>query len=188
MLAAWAFPLYKMRMTTPDLRYPIGEFKLPAVITEATRSDAIEAIAALPERMRTAVDGLSEAQLDTPYRPGGWTVRQVVHHVPDSHLNAYIRLKLAITENNPTIKPYDQEAFAQLPDQRLPIAVSLSMLDALHARWTTVLRALTPNQFARPFVHPEIGQITVDYLVHHYAWHSRHHVAHITRLRGREGW
>ena len=188
MLAAWQFPLYKMPMATPDLRYPIGEFTLPAAITPATRSDAIAEIAALPERMRAAVSGLSDAQLDTPYRPGGWTVRQVVHHVPDSHLNAYIRLKLALTENNPTIKPYDQEAFAQLPDQRLPIDVSLSMLDALHARWTTVLRALTPDQFARPLVHPEIGQITVDYLVHQYAWHSRHHVAHITRLRERERW
>ena len=175
-------------MTTVDLRYPIGEFKLPAVTTQATRSDAIEGIAALPEQMRAAVYGLSESQLDTPCRPGGWTVRQVVHHVPDSHLNAYIRLKLAITENNPTIKPYDQEAFAELPDQRLPIAVSLTMLDALHARWTAVLRALAPDQFARPLVHPEIGQITVDYLVHHYAWHSRHHLAHITRLREREGW
>jgi hypothetical protein len=188
MLAAAMFPLYKMRMSTADLRYPIGEFTLPASMTPASRSDAIEAIAALPERMRAAVNGLSESQLDTPYRPGGWTVRQVVHHVPDSHLNAYIRLKLAITENNPTIKPYDQEAFAQLPDQRLPIDVSLSMLDSLHARWTTVLRALAPDQFARPLVHPEIGQITVDYLVHHYAWHSRHHVAHITRLRERERW
>src|SRR4029450_1274084 len=110
MLAARAFPLYKMRMTTADLRYPIGEFKLPAVMTAATRSNAIEAIAALPEQMRAAVNGLSESQLDTSYRPGGWTVRQVVHHVPDSHVNAYVRLKLAITEDNPTIKPYDQEA------------------------------------------------------------------------------
>ena len=175
-------------MATSDLRYPIGEFQLPASITPATRSDAIEAIAALPAAMRAAVRGLSEAQLDTPYRPGGWTVRQVVHHVPDSHVNAYIRLKLAITENNPTIKPYDQDAFAQLVDQRLPVAVSLSMLEALHARWVTVLRSLTPDQFTRPFVHPEIGQITVDYLVHTYGWHSRHHVAHITRLRDRERW
>jgi DinB family protein len=175
-------------MTTDDLRYPIGEFELPASITPATRSEAIEAIAALPDAMRSAVNGLSDSQLDTPYRPGGWTVRQVVHHVPDSHVNAYIRLKLAITENNPTIKPYDQEAFAQLADQRLPVAVSLSMLEALHARWTTVLWSLTPEQFTRPLVHPEIGQITVDYLVHHYSWHSRHHLAHITRLREREGW
>jgi hypothetical protein len=175
-------------MATVDLRYPIGEFMLPASITPATRSDAIAVIATLPDAMRAAVAGLSESQLDTPYRPHGWTVRQVVHHVPDSHVNAYIRVKLALTENNPTIKPYDQEAFAQLPDQRLPVDVSLSMLDALHMRWTAVLRSLTPDQFARPLVHPEIGPITVDYLVHHYNWHSRHHVAHITRLREREGW
>jgi hypothetical protein len=175
-------------MTTADLRYPIGEFKMPAPITQATRSDAIDAIAALPAAMRAAVRGLSEPQLDTPYRPGGWTVRQVVHHVPDSHVNAYIRLKLALTENNPTIKPYDQNAFAELPDQRLPVDVSLSMMDALHTRWTTVLRSLAPDQFTRSLVHPEIGPITVDYLVHHYSWHSRHHVAHVTALREREGW
>ena len=175
-------------MTTVDLRYPIGEFRMPAPITQATRSDAIVVIAALPAAMRAAVRGLSESQLDTPYRPGGWTVRQVVPHVPDSHLNAYIRLKLALTENNPTIKPYDQNAFAELPDQRLPIDVSLSMLDALHTRWTTVLRSLAPDQFVRSLVHPEIGSITVDYLVHHYSWHSRHHVAHITALRERERW
>ena len=144
-------------MTTVDLRYPIGEFRMPAPITQATRSDAIVVIAALPAAMRAAVRGLSESQLDTPYRPGGWTVRQVVHHVPDSHLNAYIRLKLALTENNPTIKPYDQNAFAELPDQRLPIDVSLSMLDGLHTRWTTVLRSLAPDQLARSLVHPEIG-------------------------------
>jgi hypothetical protein len=180
--------MYKRQMTTPDLRYPLGEFIMPASITPPTRVEAIEAIAALPGKMRAAVSGLSELQLDTPYRPGGWTVRQVVHHVPDSHINAYTRLKLAITENNPTIKPYDQDAFAQLPDQRMPIDVSLSLLDALHARWTTVLRALTPDQFARPMFHPEIGPITVDYLVQLYSWHSRHHVAHIMRLREREGW
>lgn len=180
--------MYKRHMTTQDLRYPIGEFRPPASITLAMRVDAIETIAALPEKMRSAVRGLSEPQLDTPYRPSGWTVRQVVHHVPDSHLNAYVRLKLAITENNPTVKPYDQDSWSQLPDQRMPIDVSLSLLDALHARWTTVLRALTPDQFARPMFHPEIGPITVDYLVQLYSWHSRHHVAHITRLREREGW
>jgi DinB superfamily len=175
-------------MTNADLRFPIGEFMPPSTITPDTRGDAIDAIAALPQHMRRAVRGLSEPQLDTPYRPGGWTVRQVVHHVPDSHLNAYIRVKLAITEHNPTIKPYDQDAFAQLPDQRLPIDVSLSLLDALHARWTALLRALTPDQFTRPLVHPEIGPITVDDVVQQYSWHSRHHVAHITRLREREGW
>src|SRR5262244_3630676 len=156
-----------------DPRYPIGEFSFNDRLSEQETANHLDHIEQTPARLRAAVLGLSEKQLDTPYRDGGWTVRQVVHHVPDSHLNAYVRLKLAITENNPTIKPYDQEAFAQLPDQRLPVAVSLSLLDALHARWTAVLRALTPDQFARPLVHPEIGQITVDYLVHQYAWHSR---------------
>jgi hypothetical protein len=175
-------------MTTPDLRYPIGEFNPPAAIRPEIRADAIGAIAALPARMRDAVRGLSESQLDTPYRPGGWTVRQVVHHVPDSHLNAYVRVKLALTEDNPTIKPYDQDAFATLPDQRLPVEISLSLLDALHARWMAVWKAMTPEQFTRPLYHPEIGAITVDYLLQLYGWHSRHHVAHITRLREREGW
>ena len=175
-------------MTTTDLRYPIGDFTPPAAITPAMRTDAIAAIAQAPSKMRDAVRGLSESQLDTPYRPGGWTVRQVVHHVPDSHLNAYVRVKLALTEDNPTIKPYDQDAFAQLPDQKLPIDVSLTLLETLHVRWIAVLNTLTPGQFARPLVHPAIGSISVDYLVQLYGWHSRHHVAHITRLREREGW
>jgi hypothetical protein len=178
--------MYNRRMT--DLRFPIGEFVMPSSVTPQLRTAAISAIADMPARMREAVRGLSEAQLDTPYRPGGWTVRQVVHHVPDSHLNAYVRVKLALTEDNPTIKPYDQDAFAGLPDQKLPIAVSLSLVDSLHARWVVVLKALTPQQFARPLYHPEIGAITIDYLVQTYGWHSRHHVAHITRLREREGW
>jgi hypothetical protein len=178
--------MYNLRMT--DLRFPIGEFVMPSSVTPQLRTAAIGAIADMPARMREAVRGLSEAQLDTPYRPGGWTVRQVVHHVPDSHLNAYVRVKLALTEDNPTIKPYDQDAFAGLPDQKLPIDVSLSLVDSLHARWVAVLKALTPQQFARPLYHPEIGAITIDYLVQTYGWHSRHHVAHITRLREREGW
>ena len=171
-----------------DLRFPIGEFVMPGSVTPQLRTAAITAIADMPARMREAVRGLSDAQLDTPYRPGGWTVRQVVHHVPDSHLNAYVRVKLALTEDNPTIKPYDQDAFAGLADQKMPIDVSLSLLDSLHARWVVVLKALTPQLFARPLYHPEIGAITIDYLVQTYGWHSRHHVAHITRLREREGW
>jgi hypothetical protein len=178
--------MYNRRMT--DQRFPIGEFVMPASVTPQLRTAAITAIVEMPARMREAVRGLSESQLDTPYRPGGWTVRQVVHHVPDSHLNAYVRVKLALTEDNPTIKPYDQDAFAGLPDQKLPIDVSLSLVDSLHARWVVVLKALTPQQFARPLYHPEIGAITIDYLVQTYGWHSRHHVAHITRLREREGW
>jgi hypothetical protein len=150
---------------TPDLRYPIGEFTPAAMITSDLRSDAMGAIAALPERMRGAVRGLSESQLDTPYRPRGWTVRQVVHHVPDSHLNAYTRVKLALTEDNPTIKPYDEKAFAQLADQRLPIETSLSLLDALHVRWMAIWTSMTPAQFTRPLYHPEIGPITIDYLL-----------------------
>jgi hypothetical protein len=175
-------------MTTTDLRYPIGEFTMPASVTSAMRTTAIAAIADLPVKMRAAVRGLTNKQLDAPYRPGGWTVRQVVHHVPDSHMNALIRLKLALTEENPTVKPYDEKAFAELADQQLPIDVSLAILDGLHARWTALLRTLAPEQFARPLYHPEIGAITVDYLVQTYGWHSRHHVAHITRLRAREGW
>lgn len=175
-------------MTTPDLRYPIGEFRPPAVYTPELRVAAISAIEQMPARIRDAVRGLSETQLDTPYRPGGWTVRQVVHHVPDSHMNAFVRLKLALTEDNPTVKPYDEKAFASLADQRLPVDVSLALIDALHARWVTVLKSLSPKQFERPLVHPEIGDITIDYQVQSYGWHARHHVAHIMRLREREGW
>lgn len=152
------------------------------------REAAIGDIAALPARLRDAVHGLTESQLDTSYRPGGWTVRQVVHHLGDSHINAFIRLKLALTEDNPTVKPYDEKLFAALPDQRLPIAVSLTLLDGLHTRWAAVLNTLTADHFSRPLYHPEIGAITIEYLVQTYGWHSRHHVAHITRLREREGW
>ena len=171
-----------------DLRYPVGQFVMPPSVTPSMRVEAIRNIAELPARMRDAVRGLSDAQLDTPYRPGGWTVRQVVHHVPDSHMNAFTRLKLALTEDNPTIKPYDEKLFAQLPDARLPIEPSLSLVDGLHARWAALFETLTPQQFARPWFHPEIGAITVDYLLQTYGWHSRHHVAHITSLRAREGW
>jgi hypothetical protein len=175
-------------MTMQDLKFPVGRFTMPPAITPEMRGGAIDAIAALPAQMRTAVRGLSESQLDAPYRPGGWTVRQVVHHVPDSHLNAFVRLKLTLTEDNPTIKPYDQDAFATLADMRLPAEISLLLLDALHARWVAVWTSMTPDQFARRLYHPEIGPITADYLLFTYEWHSRHHLAHITRLREREGW
>ena len=172
-----------------DLRYPVGEFNPPAIITPEMRRPAIDAIAALPAKMRDAVQGLSDSQLDTPYRPGGWTVRQVVHHVADSHMNAYIRMKLALTEDNPAIKPYDEDAWAPLADSALPIEISLKLLDALHARWTALYRSLASGQFARSFLHPELdGPQTLDRQLQMYAWHSRHHVAHITRLREREGW
>lgn len=149
----------------------------------------IDVIAAAPLRMREAVRGLSPVQLDTPYREGGWTVRQVVHHVPDSHINAYVRLKLALTEDAPTIKPYDEGAWAQLPDSRVTaVEVSLALLDSLHARWTDLLRAMSDSDFQRQLLHPDHGLMTLDWLVAMYAWHSRHHVAHITSLRERMNW
>jgi hypothetical protein len=174
--------------TTVDLSYPVGRFDRDARRTPDTRRAAIETIATLPATIRNAVERLTEAQLDTPYRPGGWTVRQLVHHVADSHMNGFIRTKLALTETNPTIKPYDQDAWSTLADMKLPIAISLAILDNVHERWAVVLRAMTDQDFARPFTHPEMGTLTLDAHVHLYAWHSRHHVAHITGLRGREGW
>lgn len=173
---------------TVDLSYPVGRFDRTATWTAETRRAALDAIATLPAAIRAAVAGLSDAQLDTPYRPGGWTVRQLVHHVADSHMNGLIRLKLALTEDSPTIKPYDQDAWAKLADARLPIAPSLAILDAVHERWTTVARALAERDFARVFVHPELGPLTVETHLHLYGWHSRHHVAHVTGLRERQGW
>jgi hypothetical protein len=149
------------------------------------RSSAMQIVDELPQRIADATNGLSDAQLDTAYRPGGWTVRQLVHHVADSHMNAYLRLKLALTETNPTIKPYDQDRSAALPDSHLPVQTSLKLLDGLHERWTTVYRSLAPQQFARTFVHPEIGVVSIDEQLQMYAWHSRHHVAHITAMRQR---
>ena len=172
-----------------DLRYPTGRFTPDTHPNPETRNRHVEAISSLPNKMQRAVAGLSAAQLDTPYREVGWTVRQVVHHVPDSHLNAYIRFKLAITEQNPTIKPYDEAAWAQLKDSALtPIEVSLALLESLHARWTVLLRSLKPEDFQRKWVHPESGPHDVDWLLGLYAWHGNHHVAHITGLRKRMGW
>ncbi|OFW14705.1 MAG: metal-dependent hydrolase [Acidobacteria bacterium RIFCSPLOWO2_12_FULL_67_14] len=171
-----------------DLRFPVGRFDVAAPATPDMRPAAMAAIAELPARMRAAVSDLTDPQLDTPYRPGGWTVRQLVHHVADSHANGYIRLKLALTEDEPTIKPYRQDAWASLPDSRLRVSISLGMLDAVHARWSSLWQALEPAQFARRFRHPELGLLTLDTHLQLYAWHSRHHVAHITALRKREGW
>ncbi len=174
-----------------DLRYPIGRFERPASVSAADRAQFIAAIAAAPAALRAAIRGLDDAQLDTPYRPGGWTVRQVAHHVPDSHLNAYVRFRLALTEPNPTIKPYDEAKWAELPDARGPlVAESLALLDGLHARWTALLRAMTPGEFARTLVHPERpgAPMTLDAVLALYAWHGRHHVAHVTALRERMGW
>lgn len=172
-----------------DPRYPVGKFERPQTLTPDDRAGMIAHIAETPARLRQAVAGLTESQLDTPYREGGWTVRQVVHHVPDSHLNSYIRFKLAMTEEQPTIKPYDEAAWAALPDSRdTPIETSLTLLESLHDRWTRLLRAFTADDFRRTLNHPENGVMTLDALLALYAWHGRHHVAHITTLRGRMGW
>ena len=172
-----------------DLRYPIGKFSFEDEVTLEKRRQGIEEIAAAPAQLRAAVAGLSPEQLDTPYRPGGWTVRQVVHHVPDSHLNSYIRSKLALTEEEPTIKPYDEKRWAELEDTRTtPVEVSLMLLESLHRRWVLLLESLTAADFARKFRHPELGVVTLERNVALYAWHGRHHVAHITSLRQRMGW
>ena len=172
-----------------DLRYPIGRFERPAAITAEARAAFIAAIASAPAELREAVRGLDDARLDTPYRPDGWTVRQLVHHVPDSHLNAYIRTKLALTEDEPTIKPYDEAAWAALDDSRAtPIDVSLTLFEKLHVRWVNLLRSTPESAFAKTWRHPEYGVRTLDWLVGLYAWHGRHHTAHITSLRERNGW
>ena len=176
-------------MTDMSLQYPIGRFTVPEDITVAMRNHAIDEIASLPSAMGVAVHGLTDAQLETPYRDGGWTVREVVHHVADSHMHAYIRVKFALTEESPTIRPYDEAAWATLPDvAAVPMTVSLSLIDGIHARWVACLRGLHDDQFARPFVHPELGPQRLDLSLVRYAWHGRHHVAHITALRTRMGW
>jgi hypothetical protein len=171
-----------------DLQYPIGKYLPPATFTETARRAAIAGLAVAPAALRAAVDGLDDAQLDTPYRPGGWTVRQVVHHVADSHVNAYVRVKLGLTEAEPTIKPYAEERWAALPDSTEPIAVSLELLDALHRRWVSLLERIGPEDFARTVRHPELGVLRVDQLIGSYDWHGRHHTAHVVGLRRRMGW
>jgi uncharacterized damage-inducible protein DinB len=172
-----------------DPRYPTGKFRVDPNPTPDKRAGWIRQIADAPAALRAAVAGLDARQLDSPYRPGGWTVRQVLHHVPDSHLNAYVRFKLALTENNPTIKTYDEAAWANVADTaRTPPDVSLSLLDALHARWIILMESMQVSDFARPLTHPEHGPVTLDWMLQLYAWHGRHHAAHITSLRQREGW
>jgi len=172
-----------------DPRYPIGPFKFEGEPSEQQIKQFISDIEQTPARLRAALAGLTAKQLETPYRPGGWTVRQVAHHVPESHMNAYVRMKLALTEENPTIKPYDEARWAETPEVvRTPIEVSLTMLDALHERWVTLLKALSPADLARTFNHPESGSWTLGKYVALYAWHGRHHVAHVTTLRERMGW
>jgi uncharacterized damage-inducible protein DinB len=172
-----------------DPRYPIGKYEMPAQITPELRAGAILEIASTPEKVRAALKGLNDAQLDTPYRDGGWTVRQVAHHLPDSHMNAYIRWRLALTENEPTIKPYEESAWAKLEDAaHAPVEVSLRLLEPLHERWVRLLHSVKPEQFARTFRHPDHGVRTLDWMLFLYAWHGQHHTAHITELRKQKGW
>ena len=166
-----------------DPRYPIGQFVFPETFSPADRARSIERIAAVPAKLRATVRGLDDGQLDTPYRDGGWTVRQVVHHVPDSHLNAYIRFKLALTEDEPTIKPYDEARWAELADSRAPISVSLDLLDAVHHRWILLLRSFGTAEFARAYKHPDMGVVPLDAAIALYAWHGAHHTAHLKLVR-----
>lgn len=171
--------------TTDALRYPVGRFD-PAA--EGSRADQLATLRRLPAELGEAASGLSDAQLDTPYREGGWTIRQVVHHLADSHANSYIRVKLALTEDAPTIKPYDEAAWALLPDSRMPVEVSLPFIEAIHARLVALYESLDEAAWNRTFVHPERGSVTLANNLALYAWHSRHHLAHITGLRERMGW
>ncbi len=172
-----------------DLRYPIGAFQFPETVSPSERRSFIQQIADAPERLRKAVAGLDDRQLETPYRPGGWTVRQVVHHLADSHVNSYVRFKLAMTESEPQVKGYDETLWAELPDAKSsPVEVSLALLSSLHERWVIFLRALTDDECARGFIHSQLGRVRVDQNTALYAWHGRHHVAHIEALKEREGW
>jgi hypothetical protein len=172
-----------------DLRYPIGKFERPETITESQRRAFIDTIAEAPARLTSAVAGLTPAQLDTSYRPEGWSVRQLAHHVPDSHMNAYVRFKLALTEDEPTIKPYEEARWAELGDTTTtPVETSLALLENLHKRWVILLRSLTLEQWSRKFRHPALGTLTLDQNLALYAWHGKHHVAHITALRERNSW
>jgi hypothetical protein len=171
-----------------DLRYPVGRFSAPAESNAEVRAEQIQTLRSLPERLRAAVDGLNDSQLDTPYRDGGWTVRQVVHHFADSHANSYVRFKLALTEDWPTIKPYDEAAWARLPDSRQAVEPSLVLITGLHQRFVGLLESMSEEDFQRGFIHPERGRVTLATNLAIYDWHSRHHTAHITSLRARKGW
>jgi DinB superfamily len=172
-----------------DPRFPIGKFHYEGPLTESQRAQLIVNIEHTPAALRTAVNGLSQQQLDTPYREGGWTVRQVAHHVPDSHMNAYVRYKLALTEDDPTIKPYAEDRWANLADtQSTPVEVSLALLDSLHTRWVQLLRSLKQEDWKRTFRHPELGSVSLERNLALYSWHGQHHVAHVTELRKRMGW
>jgi hypothetical protein len=175
--------------TVTDPRYPIGKFSFAGPTDEAHRQQFIDQIAQAPAALRAAIKGLNEKQIETPYRDGGWTVRQVAHHVPERHMNAYIRFKLALTEDEPTIKPYMEDRWAKTHEvQATPLEVSLTMLDSLHDRWVRLLRSLKADDWKRTFHHPELGTVPLEKNLALYAWHGRHHTAHITELRKRMGW
>lgn len=174
---------------TEDPRYPIGKHQKPAHVSAVQREEYVRDIDALPRNLQAAIRGLDAAKLDTPYRDGGWTVRQVVHHIADSHMNAFTRFKLALTEQEPVIKPYNEKEWAELPDSKSsPVELSLAILEGLHTRWVTTIRAQAEEKFSRTFRHPERGIMSLNELLALYAWHCRHHVAHIVRLRERMGW
>ena len=175
-------------MQEVDPRYPVGDFKRPETITPHQRMAAIAELAELPAKLAEALEGLDRGQLNTPYREGGWTVRQLVHHIADSHMNAFVRVRLALTEDWPTITAYDEKAWAMLPDSAAPVGWSVALLEHLHARWVVMLESLTEEQWGRGVKHPENGPMTVEVSTLVYGWHCRHHVAHITRLREKEGW
>jgi DinB superfamily len=172
-----------------DLRYPIGKFQRPETVSAQDREKWIADIEEAPAKIRAAVEGLLGEKLERPYRPGGWTVRQVIHHVPESHMNAYIRFKLALTEDEPTIKTYEESLWAQTADvKKTPPEISLGTLELLHKRWVILLRSMSEEQWARKFRHPELGLMRLDQNLALYAWHGKHHAAHVTALREREGW
>lgn len=173
-----------------NLKYPIGKFETPITITGEQITEWIEVIATFPSRLESEVKLLTEEQLDTPYRPDGWTIRQVVHHCADSHMNSFIRLKLTLTENEPTIKPYDEASWATLSDSiHMPIAPSLKMIEGIHERWTVLLKGLTDEQYELQFIHPDhVAKIRLDEYIGMYAWHSNHHLAHITTTKKRNNW
>lgn len=171
-----------------DMKYPVGKFEYKEEITNSVTKDWIKEIEDLPRLLQAAVKDLDNEQLDTPYRSGGWTVRQVIHHLADSHINAYVRFKLALTEEQPVIKPYEEKKWAELPDNKLPIHISLSLLESLHKRWTDLLKSLSEADLERTFFHPESGEVSLGENIGIYAWHGRHHLAHITSLCNCKGW
>lgn len=171
-----------------DLRYPIGKFSRDFELTAELKKQFVEEIERFPQKLKSAIENLNDERLDAPYRPGGWTIRQTVHHVADSHLNAVTRFKLALTEDVPTIRPYYEERWAELADSRLPVESSLQIVEGLHSRWTTLLEAMTEQDFQRKLIHPDSGEWTLAQFLGLYSWHGLHHTAHIVRLRERNDW